>query len=117
MQAFHLSQILEKLHESKRPWLEFLRVSSLSMGRISSLSMGVYHLKPGQPDLQQPHTEDEVYYIVRGRASFRAGSNEQTVSPGMLIFVERALEHRFYDIIEDLTVLVFFAPAEGSLSK
>jgi hypothetical protein len=32
-----------------------------------------------------------------------------------LIFVERSLEHRFFDITEDLTVLVFFAPPEGSL--
>jgi hypothetical protein len=38
------------------------------------------------------------------------------VVPGSLIFVERAVEHRFVDITEDLTVLVFFAPPEGSLT-
>jgi hypothetical protein len=47
--------------------------------------------------------------------SFRAGRQEQAVASGSLIFVERAVEHRFADIIEDLTVLVFFAPPEGSL--
>jgi mannose-6-phosphate isomerase-like protein (cupin superfamily) len=109
MQTFHFSKILDELHKNQQPWLEFLRTSSLSMG--------VYHLKTGQPDLQHPHTEDEVYYIVNGRGSFRAGSKEQPVSPGMLIFVERAVKHRFFDITEDLTVLVFFAPAEGSLKK
>jgi hypothetical protein len=34
-----------------------------------------------------------------------------------VIFVERAIEHRFLDITEDLTVLVFFAPPEGFLNN
>ena len=109
MQTFQLPILLEKLGDSHRPWLEFLRTASLSMG--------VYHLKAGQPDPQQPHTEDEVYYVISGLASFRAGSNEQAVGQGTLIFVERLVEHRFFDITKDLTVLVFFAPPEGSLKR
>lgn len=109
MQTFQLSQLLATLRLSHRPWLEFLRAGSLSMG--------VYHLKAGQPDLQKPHTEDEVYYVVSGRASFRAGLENQTVGQGTLIFVERTIEHRFFDITEDLTVLVFFAPPGGSLQE
>jgi len=77
--------------------------------------MGLCRLKAGQADEQQPHTEDEVYLVVSGKASFRAGGREQAVVPGSLIFVERIVEHRFADITEDLTVLVFFAPPEGSL--
>ena len=107
MQTFQLTNLLQKVKQSHRPWLEFLRVASLSMG--------VYQLKAGQADPQQPHSEDEVYYVVSGRASFRAGFELQPVGPGALIYVERNVEHRFFDITEDLTVLVFFAPPEGSL--
>ena len=53
--------------------------------------------------------------VVSGKASFRAGEETQAVAPGSLIFVERSVKHRFFDITEDLTVLVFFAPPEGSL--
>jgi mannose-6-phosphate isomerase-like protein (cupin superfamily) len=109
MQSFQLADLVEKINESHRPWLEFLRVASLSMG--------IYHLKGGQADPQRPHTEDEVYYVVDGRGSFRAGTDQQRVEPGAVIFVERNVEHRFFDITEDLTVLVFFAPPEGSLKK
>ena len=56
-----------------------------------------------------------MYLVVSGKASFRAGGREQAVAPGSVIFVERAADHRFVDITEDLTVLVFFAPPEGSL--
>ena len=98
------------LHRLPRPagkWREILRVPSMSVG--------VYELKAGDVDEQRPHTEDEVYYVVSGRSKFRAGDEECHVGPGSLLYVGRSLEHRFFDIREDLTVLVLFAPAEGSL--
>ena len=107
MQTFNLSSLTRESEQGNQRWLEFLR--------LPSLSMGIYRLKAGQADEQQPHSEDEVYYVLSGKASFRAAGQEQLVVAGSLIFVERALEHRFVDITEDLTVLVFFAPAEDSL--
>jgi quercetin dioxygenase-like cupin family protein len=107
MQAFDLNNLVAEANGNNQRWREFLRVSSLSMG--------LYRLKAGQLDEQKPHAEDEVYLAISGKASFRAGGQEQAVVPGSLIFVERSVEHRFFDITEDLTVLVFFAPPEGSL--
>jgi len=107
MQTFNLTNLVAERAKTDQAWLEFLRVPSLSMG--------LYCLKAGQSDRQQPHTEDEVYYVISGKASFQAGGQKQAVGPGSLIFVERAEEHRFSDVTEDLTVLVFFAPPEGSL--
>jgi quercetin dioxygenase-like cupin family protein len=107
MQTFDLSSLVAESDRADQRWREFLRVPSLSMG--------LYRLKVGQADEQRPHTEDEVYVVISGRALFRAGGREQTVAPGSLIFVGRAAEHQFVDITEDLTVLVFFAPPEGSL--
>src|SRR4051794_36064189 len=106
MQIFKLNDLVTEGRNQR--WQEFLRVASLSMG--------LYCLKTGQADEQWPHAEDEVYYVVSGQAVFRADGQEQAVAPGTVIFVERSVEHRFFDITEDLTVLVFFAPPEGSLS-
>jgi RimJ/RimL family protein N-acetyltransferase len=106
MQTFDLKNVLEDRARAGRAWQEFLRAPSLSMG--------VYHLRAGQADPQQPHTEDEVYYVVSGRARFRAGAAARDVGPGAVLFVPRGEDHRFFDIAEDLTVLVVFAPAEGS---
>ena len=107
MQIFNLNELAAESERGDQRWREFLRVPSLSMG--------LYRLKAGQADEQQPHTEDEVYFVLSGKASFRAGGREQAVVAGSLIFVERTVEHRFVDITEDLTALVFFAPPEGSL--
>lgn len=86
------------------PYREFLR--------DASMSAGIYVLAAGSADRQSPHGQDELYYVVRGRARMRAGSEDQTIKPGSLIFVAAEVEHQFYDIEEELTVLVFFAPAE-----
>ena len=50
---------------------------------------------------------------MRGKGRFRAGDDDQEVSAGSVLFVAAEIEHRFYDISEELAVLVFFAPAES----
>ena len=90
--------------EREKPYREFLRVPSMSAG--------VYILSPGTIDAQQPHHEDEVYYVIRGRAHFTVGVEDHEVSAGSVIFVAAEVGHRFHDITEELAVLVLFAPAE-----
>jgi len=81
--------------------------------RVPAMSAGLYVLAAGTSDPQRPHREDEMYYVIRGRARFRAGDEETDVSAGSVLFVAAENEHRFYDISEELAVLVFFAPAES----
>ncbi len=106
MDAFELNDLVIAGEQRRQLYHEFLRVPSLSMG--------VYRLGAGTHDPQKPHAEDEVYYVGEGRASLRVGSEDRTVGPGSLVFVKAGVEHRFHDIMEDLVLLVFFAPAEGS---
>ena len=77
------------------------------------MSAGLYVRPAGDVDPQLPHHEDEMYYVVRGKARFRAGHEDGEVAEGSLLFVAAEVEHRFYDIVEELAVLVVFAPAES----
>ncbi len=43
----------------------------------------------------------------------RVGSEERVVKSGSVIFVTAQVEHCFFDVSEELEVLVFFAPAES----
>lgn len=103
---FDLSQLENQRSKSQKHYLEFLR--------IAAMSAGIYVLPAGANDLQSPHEEDEMYYVVRGRARMRVGVADQEVGEGSVIFVEARVEHRFHDIAEELVVLVFFAPAESA---
>jgi mannose-6-phosphate isomerase-like protein (cupin superfamily) len=81
--------------------------------RVPAMSAGIYVLLAGATDKQTPHQEDEIYYVVRGKAKMRLGREQRFISQGNVIFVEKNLEHRFFDIAEDLELLVIFAPAES----
>jgi mannose-6-phosphate isomerase-like protein (cupin superfamily) len=80
--------------------------------RVPSMSAGVYVLRAGAVDRQSPHTEDEIYYVVRGRARFTNGTTESAAEPGAVLFVPARQVHRFHSITEELVLLVVFAPAE-----
>jgi mannose-6-phosphate isomerase-like protein (cupin superfamily) len=88
------------------PWVEFQR--------SADLSTGLYVLEVGAKDEQEPHTEDEIYVCVAGRAKFVTPSAECDVGQGSIIFVPANEEHRFVDITERLELVVVFGPAEGS---
>jgi quercetin dioxygenase-like cupin family protein len=103
--AFDLAGLMTAQREGGRPYHEFLRKESLSVG--------LYVLPAGGTDGQRPHAEDEVYYVVAGRARFRAGADDRPVTAGTVLFVAAGVDHRFHEIAEDLTLLVFFAPAES----
>jgi quercetin dioxygenase-like cupin family protein len=98
-----------QLDESGTGYVEHLKVPDLSLG--------TYSLRAGCVDTQDPHTEDEVYVVTGGRAKFTSSGETIDVSAGSVFFVAAHEVHRFHDITEDLTVLVFFGPAEGSRSS
>lgn len=106
MSVFDLDALQRDRHDSGRAYLEFLRAPALSAG--------MYELPVGAQDPQQPHTEDEIYSVVRGRAQIRIGDRDHAVGPGSIVYVPAKVEHRFHSITEALTVLVVFAPAEYS---
>ncbi|MCA9945512.1 MAG: cupin domain-containing protein [Ardenticatenaceae bacterium] len=104
MEAFTIQQLIAEQAAGERPYLEFLR--------NDSMSLGLYALPADGVDPQQPHDEDEVYYIVSGQGQITVGDETQPVQPGSLVFVAAEVPHKFHDIREDLKILVFFAPPE-----
>ena len=82
--------------------------------RVDDLSLGTYSLPAGCIDDQEPHNEDEVYVVLRGRGRFTGGGETVDVGAGSVIFVPANEDHQFHDITEDLVTIVVFAPAEGS---
>jgi quercetin dioxygenase-like cupin family protein len=104
MQAFELADLLA----------EHARVGKLyhELVRVPDLSVGLYVLPAGETDPQQPHTEDEVYYVARGSGQIEVAGESRAVQAGSVIYVPARAVHRFQAIAEELVILVFFAPAE-----
>lgn len=104
MRAFDLDDLRSERVTSGRLYLDIVR--------SDDLSVGLYELPAGGHDPQGPHTEDEVYYVISGRATIRVGDEDRPVEAGSVVFVGADVPHRFHDIEEELTILVVFGPAE-----
>lgn len=107
--VFQLEQLLADLEAESSPYREFLRVPSLSCG--------VYKLAAGATDLQGPHDEDEVYFVLDGKARVRVAGEEREVRRGSILYVGATSEHSFVEITEDTTLLVFFASGGPDLPR
>ena len=102
MDAFTAGDLLAGLDPDRHDFAEFFR--------SSTLSLTIAHWPAGSADDQQPHTEDEVYYVVSGRALLSVADEDVEVGTGSIAYVAAGVEHRFHDIVDDLRVIVFWAP-------
>lgn len=100
LQDFDLAKLIDKAASRSSPYLEFLRVPSLSCG--------LYQLKAGATDTQTTHDEDEVYFVLRGRAVMVLEDDSKPLGPGSILYVPADTPHEFTEITEDLSLLVFF---------
>jgi mannose-6-phosphate isomerase-like protein (cupin superfamily) len=100
--AFEYVDVSKQHAESGKPYLQFINAGSLSLG--------LYVLSAESTDGQSPHAEDEIYYVVAGRGVIEVAGERRRVQPGSIVFVGKEVDHRFVDIEEDLSILVFFAP-------
>jgi mannose-6-phosphate isomerase-like protein (cupin superfamily) len=100
-QVFDLEAVKSKLRGQEVEYLEFLNVPAINCG--------IYFLAAGSTDMQAPHDEDEVYVVLSGTARMRMGDEERSVGPGSLLYISATTEHSFFEIEEDMTLLVIFA--------
>jgi mannose-6-phosphate isomerase-like protein (cupin superfamily) len=76
-------------------------------------TMEVEVYAPRGSDPQEPHTRDELYFVVRGTGEFVNGPEWHPFGPGDALFVPAGVEHRFEGFTDDLAVWVVFYGPEG----
>ncbi|MBY8879159.1 cupin domain-containing protein [Actinacidiphila acidipaludis] len=104
MKVFRLDDLDAERAANQGAYLRFLKETSMSAG--------LYALRAGETDPQQPHGQDEIYLVVSGRASITVGDETTSVARGSVVFVPAGTPHRFHHISEDLRVMVVFSPPE-----
>ncbi|WP_129308062.1 cupin domain-containing protein [Streptomyces sp. L2] len=105
MKAFRLDDLEAERAANEGAYLQFLRERNMSVG--------LYALDAGESDPQRPHRQDEVYFVVSGRASITVGQETTQVARGSVVYVPAGAVHKFHHISEDLRVLVVFSPPEA----
>ncbi len=70
---------------------------------------------PQNEDLQQPHSRDECYVVIRGSGKFQMGDEIIPFAAGDFLFVPAGMQHRFFDFGASLeTWVIFYGPEGGA---
>lgn len=97
---FELEPILEKIKNGSSYFHTFINKDSLAAG--------VLYLKPGEEDTQEPHSSDEVYFIISGDGFLKIKDTDYAVSKDKFFFVKKDVPHHFHGNKKLLKVLYFF---------
>src|SRR5919197_1892233 len=92
-----VSDVLSELDKQGRYFIDFITTKQIQAG--------VLRLHPGGNDTQQPHSVDEVYYVIHGDGLINIKGNDYNIKQGSCVFVKAGTEHRFHGNNEDLVVL------------
>jgi oxalate decarboxylase/phosphoglucose isomerase-like protein (cupin superfamily) len=101
---FNMDELSAQNAKTDLPYLEFMR--------LESMSGYIYELAAGTVDEQEPHDQDEIYYVVKGRSDFTVNNETIAIKPRDILYVKKFATHLFSNITEDLSLLVIFAPPD-----
>ena len=111
-QVFQLNELLQRIDRGGVRLHEFLRTPSLSCA--------IYHLPAGSNEMATAHEEDELYFVLEGRARLRVDDQDHAVEKGTLLYVEAACDHSFSSVwlnsssVRKATTSHCIAPTRGS---
>lgn len=67
------------------------------------------YYQPVKTDPQQPHTRDEVYFVITGTGWFVRDGQRQRFGPGEVLYVPAGVPHRFEEFSDDFATWAIFA--------
>ena len=77
-------------------------------------TMSVEVFAPKDADLQQPHAQDELYFIHSGTAQIVINAQRFDAASGDAFFVAAGVAHQFENFSNDfVTWVVFYGPPGG----
>ena len=98
-EVYELKDLLSELEDQGGYFREFITTRGIQAGII--------RLHPGDNDTQEPHSADEVYYVIEGKGFIKLNGKNKAIKDGTSIFVRAGTEHRFFGNIQDL--VIFYA--------
>ena len=112
-----MSYVIESMGEEDRSIISLEKVIAhldatneyfLNVFKSKPLEVGILRLRRGETDTQEPHSVDEVYFIIEGAGYIKIEEKMKRVNPADFIYVPANVRHRFVADNKGLIVLYFF---------
>lgn len=97
---YEIDRYLSELKNRKQYFIDCINTNRIQAG--------VMLLHPGEDDIQEPHSIDEVYYIVQGNGFIKIEKKDHEIKPGTIIFIPANVEHKFHGNNQDLVIFYVF---------
>jgi mannose-6-phosphate isomerase-like protein (cupin superfamily) len=94
-----LNNLLSDLNDQGGYFIDFISTKGIQAGII--------RLHPSENDTQEPHSVDEVYYVIEGNGFIKLDGKDHQIRQGTSIFVPAKADHRFHGNKQDL--VIFYA--------
>ncbi len=94
--VFELNKLLSGLEDQGGYFIDFISTRAIQAGII--------RLHPGEKDTQEPHSVDEVYYVIEGNGIIKLDGKDHQISQGTCIFVPAKADHSFHGNKQDLVI-------------
>ena len=97
---FDLTSYIGKIKKSSSYFYTFINKSRLAADLLL--------LQPGEKDTQEPHDNDEIYYVISGDGFLKIKNKDYKISKDKIFFVGKNVDHYFHGNSRELKVLYFF---------
>ncbi len=101
---FNTNEYIKKIKKSNTYFYTFINKENLAAG--------ILRLDPGEEDTQEPHENDEIYYVVKGDGFLLVDKKDYPVSEGMSYYVAKNIPHKFHGNEKELVVMYFFSGSD-----
>ena len=88
---YEINDLLSELEERNGYFIDFITTKGIQAGII--------RLRPFQKDTQEPHSVDEVYYVIEGSGFIEINNKNYAIKE------RTGAEHRFHGNNQDLVIL------------
>ena len=96
-----IRKLYSKMHLDNSDFLTFFD--------LDHLQVGILRLRPGEIDTQEPHSKDEVYFVLEGDGFIEIGNKSHEIKKDLFIYVPSEVKHRFHGNTQEILVLYFFS--------
>ncbi len=97
---FEIERLLSQLEHEGNYFVDFVNVRHLQAG--------ILRLQPREEDPQEPHSSDEIYFVIRGDGFIQINDTKYILKAHSFIYVPANAKHRFFGNSEELLVAYFF---------
>ena len=96
---FDFKEMVEAIRQSNTYYNSFIDAQNMDIG--------ILVLKPGEEDIQKPHTKDEIYFILQGDGYMVIDKENVPIKEKTFYLIKKNTFHKFFSNKKEIIAIYF----------